>query len=124
MAYPNGDVYCHDAAGWRRDRLPDRPESWPVPIRPDWVGEIVSPKHEKHDLVTKPRTLHAAEVPHYWLLDPHERLLLVHRWSADGDVVVQRAVAGEKIRAEPFAAIELRVGALFGDDDDEDTEHE
>lgn len=41
------------------------------------------------------------------------------RWSADGYVVVQRAAAGETIRAEPFDAIELRVGALFGDEDDE-----
>jgi hypothetical protein len=28
---------------------------------------------------------------------------------------VQRAAAGETVRAEPFDAIELRVGVLFGD---------
>ncbi len=85
--------------------------------RPDWVGEIVSPHHEKHDLVTKPRTLHIAEVPHYWLLDPEEQVLLVHRWSPEGYIVVLAAAVGETVRAEPFEAIELRVGALFGDDD-------
>ena len=116
-AYADGAVYCHDAAGWRRDRMATRPDEWPVRIRPDWVCEIVSPKHEKHDHVTKPRTLHAAEVPHYWLLHPEEKLLLVQRWSHDGYVIVQRAAAGEVIRAEPFEAIELRVGAVFGDDD-------
>jgi Uma2 family endonuclease len=119
VEYPHGEVYCHDVAGWRRDRVPERPARWPVGIRPDWVCEIVSPKHEKQDLVDKPRVLHASEVPHYRVLDPEEQILLVHRWSADGDIVVQRAAAGEMVRAEPFHAIEIRVGALFGDDEDD-----
>lgn len=118
VAYPRGEVYCHDVAGWRRDRLSERPTGWPVRIRPDWVCEIVSPKHEKQDLVVKPRVLHAAEVPHYWVADPEEQILLVHHWSPDGYTVVQRAAAGETVRAEPFDAIELRVGVLFGEEED------
>jgi Uma2 family endonuclease len=117
-AYTSGDVYCHDAAGWRRDRVATRPTEWPIRLRPDWVCEITSPKHEAHDLVDKPRVLHTAEVPHYWILDPSERVLLVHRWSRDGYVVVQRASSGETVRAEPFDAIELRVAELFGDEED------
>lgn len=119
VAYPGGEVYCHDAAGWRRDRVAECPNEWPVRARPDWVCEIVSPRHERQDLVVKPRVLYAAEVPHYWVLDPEERILLVHRWSVDGYVVVQRAAAGETVRAEPFEAIEIRVGVLFGDDEDD-----
>lgn len=115
--YQRGEVYCHDAAGWRRDRVPERPSQWPVRLRPDWVCEIVSPKHEKQDLVIKPRVLHTAEVTHYWVLDPEERILLLHRWSRDGYIVVQRAAAGEIVRAEPFEALELRVGLLFGEDE-------
>jgi Uma2 family endonuclease len=118
VRYARGEIYCHDAAGWRRDRLEARPKGWPITTRPDWVCEIVSPKHERTDLVTKPRVLHAAEVPHDWILDPVERILLVHRWSADGYIVVQRASAEETVRAEPFDAIELKVGVLLGDDDD------
>ena len=112
----SGEIYCHDAAGWRRDRVPERPTEWPVRILPDWVCEIISPKHERADLVIKPRALHAAKVPHYWILDPDARILLVHRWSPDGYVVIQRASAGETIRAEPFDALELRIAALFDDD--------
>jgi hypothetical protein len=75
------------------------------------AGEIVekalpSPAHAAAEL----------ELAHYWVLDPEERILLVHRWSRDGHVVVQRAASGELGRAEPFEAIELRVGLLFGDD--------
>lgn len=118
VEYGSGELYCHDVGGWRRDRIGERPTEWPIRIRPDWVCEIMSPKHEKHDLVDKPRVLHAGEVAHYWVLDPEERILLVHRWSREGYVVVQRAAAGEIVRAEPFDAIEIRVGVLFGDDDD------
>ena len=112
--YPSGELYCHDAAGWRRDRLPTRPTEWPIVVRPDWVCEVMSPKHERKDQIIKPRVLHAAEVPHYWLIDPEEQLLLVHRWSRDGYVIVQRATIGETVRAEPFDAIEIEVGELFG----------
>lgn len=114
--YSRGEIYCHDCAGWRRDRVATRPTGWPVRIRPDWVAEIVSPKHERRDVVDKARVLHGAEVPHYWILDPEEKILLVHRWSPDGYIVVQRAASGETVRAEPFDAIEIAVGELFGDD--------
>ena len=76
-------------------------------IRPDWVCEIVSPKHEKQDMVDKPRVLYAAEVPHYWVLDPEEQILLIHRWSRDGYIVVQRAAASEKFapsRSKPSSS--------------------
>ena len=117
VGYGAGEIYCHDAAGWRRERCLERSDQWPVQLRPDWVCEIVSPKHEQADLVSKPRVLHAAEVPHYWIVDPDEKILLVHRWSRDGYIVVQRATSGETVRAEPFEAIELAVGELFGDEE-------
>jgi hypothetical protein len=74
---------------------------------------------EKQDLVVKPRVLHEVEVPHYWVVDPEEQILLVHRWTPDSYTVAQRAAAGETLQAEPFDAIALRAGVLFGEDDDD-----
>jgi Uma2 family endonuclease len=119
VEYERGQVYCHDTAGWRRDRTPERPTGWPVRVRPDWVCEIVSPKHERQDLVVKPRVLHAAVVPHYWALHPEEKMLLVYRWAPEGYVVVLTATSGDRVRAEPFEAMELDVSELFGDEVDE-----
>jgi Uma2 family endonuclease len=110
------EVYCHDVAGWRRDRVTDMPDVFPVPVRPDWVCEIVSPKHERHDFVTKPQTLHVAEVPYYWILHPEEKMLIVQRWTAKGYLTILTASAGQMIRAQPFDAIEIWVGELFGDE--------
>jgi Uma2 family endonuclease len=114
VGYPSGDVYAHDMSGFRRDSHAERPASFPVMARPDWACEIISSK--KRDLVMKPTTLQAAEVPHYWVLDANEKLLIVHRWSPDGYIVVLRAAAGQTVRAEPFEAIEIQVSELFGDD--------
>ena len=110
------EVHCHDTAGWRRDRVPERPRGWPVRIRPDWVCEIASPSHEKRDFVDKLGVLHRAGVPHYWILHPEQKMLIVHRWVEAGYLTVLSATSGQRVRAEPFDAIEIAVGALFGED--------
>ena len=45
--------------------------------------------------------------------------MLVYRWAADGYVEILVAERGEVVRAEPFEAIPLTVGVLFGDDEPE-----
>ena len=45
--------------------------------------------------------------------------LSAYRWSADGYVEVLVTERGERVRAEPFDAIELSVGVFFGDDPDD-----
>ncbi|MBS2017650.1 MAG: Uma2 family endonuclease [Deltaproteobacteria bacterium] len=111
-----GDVVRPDVVGWRRERAAERPTGTPVKIRPDWVCEVVSPENAKNDTVKKLRLYHQVAIPHYWLVDPRDATLTVMRWSADGYVTLMRAERGEIVRAEPFDAIALEVGTLFGDD--------
>ncbi len=110
------DVVRPDVAGWRRETCPDRPTGTPIRTRPDWICEIVSPGNATDDTVRKLRLYHRIAVPHYWLVDPRDATLTVMRWSPDGFVTVMRAERGELVRPEPFEAIELPVGTLFGDD--------
>ncbi len=105
-----------DVAGWRRERVAERPRGCPVEALPDWTCEILS-TNRVNDLVRKKRIYHEHRVPHYWIADPAEGTLAVQRWSADGYVEVVSAVRGERVRAEPFDALELPVGVFFGDDD-------
>lgn len=111
------DGYRPDLAGWRRERVPERPTERPVRVVPDWVCEILSPSNERRDTLDKFRGYHRAGVPHYWILDPRTRTLTVHRWTREGYLVVLRAGAEEQVRAEPFDAVEIRVGALLGEED-------
>jgi Uma2 family endonuclease len=120
VEYEAHEIYLHDVVGWRRDRVPDRPSGRPVPTRPDWVCEMLSPSNAKRDLVDKFQVLHANRVPLYWIAHPREHMLIVHRWAPAGYVVVLTAAVGDVVRAEPFEAVELRVAALFGLEDDEE----
>ena len=111
-----GEVVRPDVLGWRRERCPARPAGTPVRVRPDWVCEIVSPENANHDTVKKLRLYHRVAIPYYWLVDPRDATVAAMRWSEDGYITLVRAERGEMLRAEPFEAIEIAVGTLFGDD--------
>jgi Uma2 family endonuclease len=110
-----------DVGGWLRERLPEPPkhEDAIVRIRPDWVCEIISPKKANEDLIRKRRIYHAHQVPYYWIVDPRDEILTVLQWTAKGYLELLIAQRGERVRAEPFSEIELPVGGLFGDDEDD-----
>ena len=118
LLFRTGDVVRPDVVGWRRQRCPERPTGNPIELRPDWVCEIVSQSNANDDTVKKLRLYHGVEIPHYWLVDPRDRTLTVLRYSPAGYVTVMRAERGETVSPEPFEAISLAVGVLFGDDPD------
>ena len=112
------NTFRPDVTGWRRERAPERPSGTPIMLRPDWICEILS-TNRRNDLVRKKRVYHRYGVPHYWILDPVEETLSVLRWGPDGYIDVLAAQRGERVRAEPFDAVELPVGAFFGEEEDE-----
>lgn len=108
-----------DIAGWRRTRLPDKPAGFPLRLRPDWVCEVMTDGDaRRRDGVQKRRIYADYLVPHYWLLDTQRQTLTVLRLEERGYVDLFEAGIGERVRAEPFDAIELQVGGLFGEDAD------
>jgi Uma2 family endonuclease len=115
----DGRGYRPDIAGWRRERAPAPLRERPVALRPDWICEIVSDSNRTTDTVTKLRRYHQAGVPHYWILDQIDRTLTVHRHMVDGYLVALRADLNERVRAEPFEAIELQVAVLLGADEED-----
>jgi Uma2 family endonuclease len=112
----DGRGYRPDLAGWLRERMPALPKERPVTVRPDWICEIVSESNRATDTIKKLRRYHQSGVPHYWILDQLERSLTVHRHGPEGYLIALRAGAEERVRAEPFDAIELHVAVLLGDD--------
>ncbi len=113
------EVYRPDVSGWRRERLPELPRVSPIPVRPDWVCEVLSQSNARNDLVKKLRGYHRCGVPHYWIVDPDQETLTVYRWTPDGYLVALTAQREERVRAEPFSDVEISVGTLFGEDDDD-----
>ena len=114
-------LYRPDISGWRRERLPRLPDTWPMTLRPDWVCEILSPSNTTNDTIKKRRIYHRHEIPHDWILDPMRGELTVYRWTEDGYLVAADATRGERIHAEPFDAVELDIDELLGYAEEEES---
>lgn len=118
VEFAPGQVRRPDVAGWRRENLGQMPVEVPIRVRPDWICEILSPRNASEDTVKKMNLYHRCGVPHYWLLDPIGGALIVQRWTEPGYLNVLAASREQTVRAEPFDALELRIGVLLGDDEE------
>ncbi len=106
-------VLVPDLAGWRRERMPALPEGVAFELAPDWICEVISPSTARLDSHLQASHLRARGVRHLWFVDPVERLLEVFRLE-NAQYVVAGAFSDQAlIRAEPFDAIELELGALW-----------
>jgi Uma2 family endonuclease len=109
------DVLVPDIAAWRRERLPELPDAPFLTLAPDWACEVLSPSTRALD-VTDKRAIYARErVGHLWYIDPdpEARTLEVQRWSERGYVIVATFRGEARVRAEPFEAVDLELGALW-----------
>jgi Uma2 family endonuclease len=107
------DILVPDLAGWRRQKMPEAPSTPFVTLAPDWACEVLSPSTAGIDRVRKSRIYARERVQHVWLVDPIEQLLEVWRLDGEGYRVALTAAGGEKVRAEPFEAIDLDLAILW-----------
>ncbi len=104
------DVLVPDLAGWRKERLPHIPDAAATELAPDCVCEVLSPRTASLDRVRKMAVYAAAGVPHAWLVDPSARTLEVYRLVDRVWLRVSAHAGEERVRAEPFDAVELDLG--------------
>ncbi len=107
------DIVVPDLAGWRRERLPALPQAPNITLAPDWVCEVISPATEALDRGKK-LTIYAREqVPHVWFINPTSETLEVLALTGSRWTLIVTHVGRVVVRAEPFDAIELDLGALW-----------
>ncbi|MBI4952535.1 MAG: Uma2 family endonuclease [Myxococcales bacterium] len=107
------DVLVPDLAGWRADRAPDLAAPWTA-LAPDWLCEVLSDSTRTLDRVRKLPLYARAGVGHVWLLDPGARSLECYRRQEGGWLLVAAFGENDRVRAEPFEAIELELAGLWG----------
>ncbi|MBI5608600.1 MAG: Uma2 family endonuclease [Deltaproteobacteria bacterium] len=103
-----------DLAGWRKDRMPDLTDNWPIDLRPDWACEIASPTNSHYDRGVKSKVYREAGIPWYWLVDPQERTVEVLELVGDTWRYHGGYTDGDALALPPFDEVVLTMGELFG----------
>jgi Uma2 family endonuclease len=114
---PRPDKLVPDIAGWRRERLPDAIGGEDAPahygLAPDWVCEVLSPRTRRIDKVQKMRIYGREGVRHVWHVDPLAQTLDIFRRHENHWLLVDSFVGEERVRAEPFEALELELALVW-----------
>ena len=106
-------ILVPDLAGWRRERMPEMPDTAYFTLPPDWICEVLSPGTARTDRADKMPIYTAQGVPFLWLIDPALCMLEVFvlregRWSLEH--VYQQ---DDEVRAAPFDAISFPLAGLW-----------
>lgn len=108
-----GQVIVPDLVGWRRERLPELPDTPAITLRPDWVCEVLSPSSVSIDRVKKTRIYAKLEIPCFWVVDPLAHTLEVLGLRGDKYAYEASFEGDDPIAAPPFEAVPLELGALW-----------
>ncbi len=110
------DIVVPDLAGWRRERMPRVPrEAAFLTVAPNWICEVLSPSTQAVDRADKMDIYRREQVNHVWLVDPSGETLEVFRLEATSWLRVAVWRGSQLVRAEPFDAVELELGALWAE---------
>ena len=101
------NVLVPDVAGWRRERLRVDPDTVGITIAPDWACEVLSPATAGIDRRKKLLAYVRAGVGHVWLVDAVLQTLEVYRRIDRHWLLVDTIGEGDRVRVEPFEAVEL-----------------
>jgi Uma2 family endonuclease len=108
------DAVVPDLGGWRRERMPETPVDLAYFIlAPDWVAEVQSPSTAALDRGPKLAIYARERVSHVWMIEPVSQTLEVLRLDGDTYRIVKVASGTDRVRAEPFDAIELDLSILW-----------
>jgi len=107
------DILVPDLAGWRKSRLAEIPDDAFFTLAPDWVCEVISSGTAGIDRIKKLPVYAREGVGHVWLVDPKQHTLEVLQLTQGKWLLVGTHNGAERVRAEPFAEIELDLNALW-----------
>lgn len=102
-----------DLAGWRKENLPQLPETAWIEVVPDWICEIISPSTAAKDRVKKMPLYARLGVQYFWLVDPDSKTLEAFRQHEGRWLHVGSWANDDVARIEPFEAVELNIAGLW-----------
>jgi Uma2 family endonuclease len=109
------EIVVPDLAAWRRERLPLVPDAAFITMPPDWSCEVLSPSTERTDRAEKLPIYASAGVSFAWLVHPRRRTLEASRIHDGKWLAIAVHKDADRVRIEPFDAIELDLAMLWAD---------
>ena len=109
------NVLVPDLAGWRRERMALLPDAPFLTLAPDWICDVLSPGSARFDRKKKMPLYGQEGVRNAWLVDPEEKTLEVYRLIDARWSLLATHSDDERVRAEPFDAIDLDLCILWAD---------
>ena len=107
------DVLVPDLAGWRRDRMPNLPETTYFETVPDWICEVLSPATRAYDLSDKRDIYGERGVGHAWFVDPDAQTLEAFANEAGAWKLIAALRHDDPVSVPPFDAITFRLSDLW-----------
>ena len=107
-------VLVPDLAGWRRERMPELPDTAYFEIAPDWICEVISPSTARYDRLEKRDIYAAQKVSYLWFIDPDTKTqeafeLIEGRW-----MLLATHANDDEIAVAPFNEVPFSLGSLWG----------
>ncbi|HEX8152975.1 MAG TPA: Uma2 family endonuclease [Thermoanaerobaculia bacterium] len=106
-------VLVPDLGGWRRERLPNIPRDHRFRVAPDWVCEVLSPTTTRLDWAKKLPIYARFGVPFAWFVDPLAQTVQVMQLTSEQYTMAAVFSGDDKMRGEPFEAIEIECSTLW-----------
>ena len=107
------DVLVPDIAGWRIEHWTHEGDAVGITVRPDWVCEVMSPSTASHDRRKKMPIYASHGVSHAWIVEPTQKTIEVFRLENARWSLLATCGEEDKMRAEPFEAIEFDLARIF-----------
>jgi Uma2 family endonuclease len=109
---PDAPEIAPDLAGWRAERF-TWPDDAPIQLVPDWVCEVLSPSNARWDQRKKFPYYARVGVPWLWVVNPAEQTVEIRRLEKGGWTVVAKFHGDDRMRAEPFDAVEIPLRKMW-----------
>ena len=106
------EIMVPDLAGWRRERMPELPETAWFEFAPDWVCEILSPNTARDDRAIKMPNYAREGVSWLWLVDPDPKTLEAYELRAGKWTLLATLHDDQPVSLPPFDAIEFPLSVL------------
>ena len=106
-------ILVPDLAGWRRENMPQLPNTAFFETPPDWICEVLSPATASYDRHEKRQLYADFGVTYLWLVDPDSKILEAFELFEQKWRLLATLAEDDQVAIAPFAEVPFSLGTLW-----------